>query len=329
MQNGPDAASTSFHGHRLGRIAIALCASVFLTHGGPVLAQDHPHPVGDIVGTLPKGHFLENVVAASDGGLFMTDYVGRALIRYGRDDGLRLIRALDVHPVGIARAETGLILTAHTGSLMEGPTEIGPNLILEVTEEGEIIDRFEVPGAVFLNGIAHVRGSEFLVADSVVGSVFLIDVADNSTRTWLHDPRLAPPDPPTPAPAANGVKISNGLAYISNSARGLLLTVPVDDPRPDRMQIVLENTIIDDFVFAADGTIFATTHSTDVLAITPDLQVSVFADEDQNIAGATAAEIVQEPDGTFLYVVGDGGLFEGLPLQAPAVVRLRIDPSDD
>lgn len=230
----------------MGRIVIALCTSVFLVHGGSPHAQDHPHPVGENVGTLPKGHFFENVFAGSGGGLFMTDYVGRALIRYGHDDGLGLIRALDVYPVGIARAETALIVTAYMGSLMEGPTEIGQNLIREVTEDGDVPGSFEVPRAVFLNGVAHLGGSEFLVADSVVGSVFLVDVADNSTGRWLHDPRLAPPDTPTLAPAAYGVKIRNGLAYVSNSACGLFLGVPVDDPRIDRIEIVLKDTIIID-----------------------------------------------------------------------------------
>lgn len=306
-----------------GKVVVSLVFGLLI--GGAALAQEAASPVGEVVGTLPKGHFLENVTADAQGALFMTDYVGRTILRYHGDDGLRLIRALDLYPVGIERAETGLVVTAHSESLLDGTAGTGPNLILEMTADGEISDSFAVPGALFLNGIEQLEGSRFLVADSLRGVVFLVDTAENAARIWLEDARLEPADPASHVPAANGIKIRDGLAYISNSARGLLLSVPVEDPRPETLEIVLDDTVIDDFVFADDGTLFATTHSKDVLRISPDFEVGVFADEAQGIAGGTAAEIVEEADGTFLYVVGDGGLFEGLELQAPAVVRLAIE----
>ena len=307
------------------RLKVAVFAIFCLLIGTGAVARDLASPVGEIVGTLPKGHFLENLVAGAEGALFMTDYVGRTILRYRSDDGLRLIRALDVYPVGIERAGSGFVVSAHSRSLLEGTADTGANLILEMTATGEIEDRFAVPGALFLNGVARLEGSRFLVADSYRGVVFLVDTAENASRIWLDDARLKPSDPASHVPAANGIKIRDGLAYISNSARGLLLAVPIEDPRPETLEVVLEDTVIDDFVFAEEGTLFATTHSKDVLRISSDFQVSVFADEAQHIAGGTAAAIVEEADGTFLYVVGDGGLFEGLELQAPAVVRLSIE----
>ncbi|WP_299410347.1 hypothetical protein [uncultured Roseobacter sp.] len=309
-----------------GRVifGVLLCAFFSVLTSTIVLAQNVTPPTSEIVGTLPKGHFLENLTAGPNGDLFITDYVGRAIIRYQSDDGLRLIRVLGVHPVGIERAETGFVVSAHVGSIMNGPSQIGANLILEVTDKGKVTDQFEVPGAIFLNGVEHLTGSQFLVADSIRGVIFLVDTVENSVRIWLDDPRLAPADPPTPAPAANGIKIRDGVVYISNSARGSLLTVPVDDPRPETVSVLLENTVIDDFVFSEEGTIFATTHSKDVLRITPDLKVSVFANEAQGVAGGTAAEIVKEGGRTFLYIIGDGGLFEGLTLKAPSIVRILL-----
>lgn len=315
--------------HHAGAVTMGakvLVSLVFgLLIGGAALAREAASPIGKVVGTLPKGHFLENVTADGQGALFMTDYVGRTILRYRGDDGLRLIRALDLYPVGIEQAETGFVVSAHSESLLDGTAGTGPNLILEMTADGRVSDSFAVPGALFLNGIERLEGSQFLVADSLRGVVFLVNTKENASRIWLQDVRLEPADPASHVPAANGIKIRDGLAYISNSARGFLLSVPVDDPRPETLEIVLEDTVIDDFVFAEDGTLFATTHSKDVLRISPDFQVGIFANEMQGIAGGTAAEILEEADGSFLYVVGDGGLFEGLELQAPAVVRLPIE----
>ena len=280
--------------------------------------------VAEVVASLPKGHFMENVAVSRENDLYITDYVGRTILQYREGDGLRLVQRLDVYPVGIAAHETGFVVSAHSGSLMAGVGNTGQNVILELDADGKVTDTFAVPGARFLNGLAQIANDQFIVADSALGIIYLVDTAQNTAQRWLDDERLAPADPHSPVPAANGIKLNDGLAYISNSSKGLLLTVPADDPRPDSIKVVLSDVTIDDFVFFGDGHIFAATHSHEVLCISNQFDVSVFANQNQSISGATATAIVERKEGAYLYVVGDGGLFEGLELQPPAIVRLPL-----
>lgn len=246
----------------IGAKAVALLMSVLSSS-----VTANVNQMGEVVATLPKGSFLENIVTDGNGRLFVTDYTGRAIYRYREDDGLRLIHEVDEYPTGIELTPDGLIVAVHQVSLLSGVQPTEPNSILELSFEGNVEDRFDVPGSIFLNGIEALGDGRYLVADSARGLIHDVTPSTNTVGTWLSHPLLTSKATTGGAPAVNGLKIRNGELWISNSQRRLLMSFPVINPEPEELEIKAANIVIADFVFDDDGTLYATSHSDTLLRI--------------------------------------------------------------
>ncbi|MFM9555192.1 hypothetical protein SAMN04487980_1002303 [Streptomyces sp. cf124] len=76
------------------------------------------------------------------------------------------------------------------------------------------------------NGLAlDPAGSTLYVADSSKSTVWAVPASGGKATAWLTDPALSP-DPSVPF-GANGLRFHRGAVWVSNSAQGTLLRIPV------------------------------------------------------------------------------------------------------
>ena len=103
------------------------------------------------------------------------------------------------------------------------------------------------------NGLAlDPAGRTLYVADSSKGTVWAVPASGGKATAWLTDPALAP-DSSVPF-GANGLRFHRGAVWVSNSAHGTLLRIPVTAAgAPGRIHTVTSGlTSVDDFTFLND-----------------------------------------------------------------------------
>ena len=300
--------------------AAGLSAAATLQDAAPLT----PAPA-TTVAALPKGNFLENVALGPDGAFYITSYVGREILRYSPTDGISRFTGLDFNPVGIAFEPDGsAILSGHHTNILSG---IPPrnNAVYRLDRKGKASLILELPDAVFLNGVLQLRPGLYAIADAGRGLVLKVDVARKTASVWLDDPKLKPigNDPI----AVNGLKLFAGYLYLSNSSQHLLLRARYGGPdNVGPLEVVHADLPIDDFAFAADGTLYSTTHRQFIYRTGTDGRRVAIAGPNQGVLGSTAVIFgVTRDDCRSLYAVGDGGLFQGGPLRTANVVRLDVN----
>ncbi|HEY9886786.1 MAG TPA: hypothetical protein V6D02_00195, partial [Candidatus Obscuribacterales bacterium] len=121
-----------------------------------------------LIATFPAPTFLENLVVAADGTLFITNHeVGEVL---------RLAPAGE--PTVLARLDgkvTGITLAPNDDVILTGWDSAGTPVIVSVTPTGTVQLRATLPTAQFLNGITPLTADTYLTADSYRGAIWRFD----------------------------------------------------------------------------------------------------------------------------------------------------------
>lgn len=189
-----------------------------------------------------------------------------------------------------------------------------------VTSNADVKKVATVPDALFLNGSALLSREKgiILLADSIVGAVFALDVKSGKVDTWLKDRQLEKVTENPMMPGVNGIKIHKGHLYLSNTdtktfLRAELLSSNATEYTAGKVEIVQEKLNADDFAFDEDGSAYLTTHVYEsvVKLDAADGERSTVAGGLGDIvcAGTTAAAFGRtERDRTSLYVTTHGGM---------------------
>jgi hypothetical protein len=191
-----------------------------------------------------------------------------------------------------------------------------------------------MPDAVFLNGLTHLTGSRYLVADSYRGLIWVVDTEAKSYRVWIQHPALATnadPFHPLPQyfPGVNGTKLFGGYVYASSTQQQKLVRIPLNpDFTAGVLEVWMTNINLDDFAFDEKGSIYGATHVYNSLVrIDPERRITVIAGIEQGLAGSTAVAFGRaEADCTSVYVTTNGGMSvppEG-GVQPGRVVRFEV-----
>ena len=281
--------------------------------------MDAPPPLRiDTIAEFPPGTFLENLIVINEDEVLFTNYFEKKLMRLHSGGELTTFANLPDHPVGLLQTEEGYIVSAHGTPFSDSPAFMSTNKILFLSPDGTLIRTAETPRARFLNGLHQLAEGTILVADSVRGVVWSIEVETGALTLWLEDERLtSDPHAKTFRPAANGIKSRDGAVYISNSSRGAIYR---RSPGSSGNLVEYAKTgPVDDFVIDSDGTIYATTHGNALLKIDPTRAIApVF---ENGCDGCTSVAFRRDGDYRTLVVLTTGGLLEGH--SAPARV-LRV-----
>ncbi len=303
---------------KLAPISFLKAAAAALAASGLAAAQ--AVEVETLIEFTP-GVFLENLAQVPDGSTVFTSYFDKRLIGLSADDKAWTVADLPYHPVGVAAYGDGFIVTAHGAPFTDFPGFTETNRVLVLDALGAVTKDIPAPEARFLNGVEPLGDGRYAIADSIAGTVWTFRPEDDALKPFIEH-ELLTPDPAAPSfrPGANGVKLQGGKLYVSNSSRGAIYTFDAAANKPAKtLKTFTSPGPIDDFAFAADGSIFAATHGDALLKISADgAAAPVIA---QGCDGCTSVAI--RPDGS-LIVLTTGGLLEGRG--APARV-LRVRPA--
>lgn len=276
------------------------------------------------VATWPVGSFAENLAVRSDGSVCIALYSGHRIDCYDPATGATHVFAdLTAPPMGLAVDPDGTLWV--TG----GAFPTGPGHVWQIAPGGMTRHWTDLPDAPFINGCAlHPDGRTLLACESLTGRILAIDLREpDRWGTWLSDDTLKPDVPGVPG--ANGIKIKDGAALITVSARQFLLRIPIlPDGTPGTVETVAERLRGDDFAIGASGALYIGTHTAQtVMRVDPSGARATLAGPDQGAAGATACAFGRTPaDATALYVTTTGGLLaphNGV-VQEAKLLRLEV-----
>ncbi|MFF5301984.1 SMP-30/gluconolactonase/LRE family protein [Streptomyces sp. NPDC013161] len=156
------------------------------------------------------------------------------------------------------------------------------------------------------NGLAlDPAGRTLYVADSDKSTVWAVPASGGQATAWLTDPALAP-DPSVPF-GANGLRFHRGAVWVSNSAQGTLLRIPVTATgAPGRIHTVTSGlSSVDDFNFLNDRTdvVFAAQNGLDQVAVVhPDGTTRTVLTASDGLASPTSVAV----RGNRLYITDAG-----------------------
>jgi sugar lactone lactonase YvrE len=204
---------------------------------------------------------------------------------------------------------TGIAAYGKDKFILTGNDENDKSEIYLLDTKGTISKLMDLPDAQFVNGITHLSGDDFLVADSYKGSIWKVNAKEKTASEWLADDLLKRGSEQNPTPAANGIKIYNNTAYISNTQNQLLLKVKITNGKPAKPEVFVSNVNLDDFIFDAAGNLYGTTHVyNNVVKISPEKKVTIIAEQPQGVSGSTACVLKKNAKGYTLYVSTNGGM---------------------
>ncbi len=277
--------------------------------------------------TFPHGSYLENMLADDDGSVFVTNYFAKRIERWAPKGGSNTFKQLDLYAVSLANFGKKLLVVAHSTTFDKIAGDPDANRLLILSQQGAIDSTWTVKGAGFLNGIEPIGGSQFLIADSMAGLIWIVDAKNRTSEPWLkHELLLKLPGSTGPNPGANGVHLSkDGWVYISNSERKALYRVRMGkNGKPSgSLKTVKEGFPgIDDFALVGDGSIIIATHQHEIIRLAGDGQLSTLT-SDERVAGATSVVAGRGASAGYYFVTGTGGLFEGGKGDA-ALLKFRL-----
>ncbi|MDX2098800.1 MAG: gluconolactonase [Leptolyngbyaceae cyanobacterium bins.59] len=287
----------------------------------PVIYADTPVALvpSQSVATFPVNTFLENLAVLPSGDIYITNHEVGEVIHLGPDGNPTVYAQLSGKVTGISWIESNQFL-------VNGWNEQGVPFVA-LLSDGEVQFLQTLPEAQFLNGITPLSSHRYLMADSYRGAIWSFDVTTKTLDLWLEHSLLTRSDETSTFPSVNGLKRFGNHLYVSNTQQMLLLQIPLDASlSPQKPEIFIEGTNIDDFAFDIDGNLYGATHVyNSVIRIDRDRRTTIIAQADQGVTGCTAVAFY----GTDLYVVTNGGMF--LPpetgVEPAQVVRLAVGVS--
>jgi len=230
----------------------------------------NPEPVTQTLATYPHGAFLENLAIGKKDEITFTSYFDKTLQRIEGSSPATTFATLDVHPVGIVQMPKGYLVTAHGKAFSEGPDFTSTNMVLLLDAKGAVRKSYKAPQARFLNGAVMTPGGDVLIADSLAGVIWRLDPRSGKLSEWKSDPNLTP-DPAAKgfALGANGIKISAGFVYVSNTSRQTLYRIALGASGKPKGPLAefAKTGGIDDFAFAPDGSIYVATHQASITRV--------------------------------------------------------------
>ena len=131
-----------------------------------------------------------------------------------------------------------------------------------------------LPDSGFPNGMTTLNRKKglVLIADSVKGVAWLVNVETGAVKIGVDDPLMKPVPNPVFNLGINGVKFRGGYLYFSNTNQGLLARVAVgrNGTPKGRAEVVSSKTTgIDDFCFDRKGDAFVELNAMDEQGLVP------------------------------------------------------------
>jgi hypothetical protein len=211
----------------------------------------------------------ENIALAPDGSADLTFNYSREVGQVSADGSLQILATLPQDSAGSALASG--IVRLSDGSLLVDYSAGAQSGIWSVPAGGGTPAQVvAIPGAGWLNGLALDSAQDALYAsDSTLGAVWKISLTTDQVTEWEQGSAL---DPSGTAKGANGLKVHDDAIWVSNTAQGRLLRIPIegDGSAGPITTVATGVTGIDDFAFSGSGDVIAAQNPvSEVSAINP------------------------------------------------------------
>jgi sugar lactone lactonase YvrE len=277
-----------------------------------------------ILATFPPNTFLENIVATSNGDLYIDSYPDGIVYRV-KPDGTYAVFCRTGGKIA------GIQAGPNNGFVVSGWSAEGKACVFEVASDGTVTKQVVLDGGMFPNGIERVGRNRYLIADSYGGLIWDFDLTSHSAKIWLKDAAFGRANEKDGTPAINGIRKHRGYLFISNTNAHTFMRLKLDRKSNPTgpIETLATNVNFDDFAIDGSGNVYATTHVLNsVQKLTPDGRLTTIAGLDQGLAGSTSACFgTAKGQRNRLFVVTNGGLSSPPPggAQPGKVVEIRID----
>jgi hypothetical protein len=265
------------------------------------------------VAEWPPGTFAENLAPGPDGSWLVSLLSHNRIDQVHRDGSITVLATLPVMPFGITTLHDDAYVVA--GSIGQDNWRL---YRISLARPGaELVGK--LPELRLGNGMA-VAGQYLMVVDSIQGNVTAVSPYSGETTIWLESDLLRSAYPELGLPGVNGIVVADGVIYLTNTSRSLLLSVPV---LAGDLNIVANEIIGDDFARHPDGSFYVATHLHDsVVHIKPD---GTRRDIARGLDNATAVAVdPADPDYVLVTVAGEDLGTQGGTTPA-RLVRLQVN----
>ncbi|KAK0724212.1 hypothetical protein B0H67DRAFT_482473 [Lasiosphaeris hirsuta] len=305
-------------------------------HAGPPYGVALPLP-HHLVTQFPDPSWIENIAVRANGDLLLTQssFLPGAQLFSVDPSGPSPIAATVAHTfptvttlLGITEAAPDLFVlvggnATTPGSFFAWTIDFGraaPGALPVVTEIAHLADAVVPNGVTSVPAHGHGEIGVVLVADSIAGVVWRVDVASGAYEVAVQVPELArPPGANSSVVGANGLKWHKGYLYWTNSVLVGVYRVKVgrdgkvEDGAVVEKVAAIDASFLDDFAVDEDGVVWVVTNSDNrLLAVRAGSGESVVVEGgvgDLTVLGGTAAAFGRgRSDGKVLYVTTCGGI---------------------
>jgi sugar lactone lactonase YvrE len=302
-------------------VLLILCKNILAQELPPIFKDTEKKIVpAKTITSFPEKTFLENLILLPDGGMLVNSHYEGIVYKINSKGEKQPFASIKGKVTGIAAyGKDKFVLT--------GNDENDKAATYLLDSKGNINLLTAMPDAQFVNGITHLSGNDFLIADSYKGCVWQLNAKTKTVSIWLEDDLLKRGSDKNPTPAANGIKIYNNTVYISNTQQKELIKVTLNNGKPAKPELFVINVNLDDFIFDEKGNLYGATHVyNDVIKISPDKKITILAEQPQGTAGCTACVLKKNAKGYTLYVSTNGGMYypPATGIEASKIVALQI-----
>ena len=289
---------------------------------GATAGQAQQTPAVEVLAEYPAGNFLENLDVLPDGRVVFTSYFAKE-IEVLEGGKARTFARLSAHPVSILGLDRGFLVAAHGQTFVSGAGFVETQMFLLLDKDGRETGSFKAPQARFLNGMVRHGADEVLIADSIAGTIWRVNIKTQTITPWLKDDALGR-DPAVKEfrPGANGLKRQGNTLIVSNSSYGTLSVIDVDaaGAPSGALKLLARVERIDDFVIGASGEIVYATHGDTLMRRSKDGATSVLMQS--GCDGCTAVTMGNGAGGAKALIVLTTGGFSAGRKEPARVLRL-------
>mgnify|MGYP000338325012 CR=1 FL=1 len=293
-------------------------SSVVTVHSRIPLPSDTPELYESIL-VLADGSFV--VTAATRGEVI--------LIREGKE------------PRVLAKLPTGSFNLANFNGMLSGIT-LGLDgeiytMVLASEPANRGIWRIDAEGGAKLwssfppsssgNGMTSDESGNVYVADSKLGLIWKVGPLGGKPQIWAEHEFLGAGHR-LPLPTANGIKLSKGAVFVSNTLQSQLVRVQINkDGGAGLLEVWDSGIAADDFAIDGRERVYLTTHPFNtVVQLEKNKACEIIADTSIGLAGPTAAIFGLGADSdSILYVLNDGGYSRSVEGGRPSIIGLKLE----
>lgn len=277
----------------------------------------------------PRFTFLESLLALKNEELLVTDHLEGRIYHVTASGDISTLADIDGEflCLDFAPPEIG----GYFATAWKHAEPHNQGVLYHVSVDGKLKPLTVLPKEPFLNGIAGVGDGLYLMAGSATGTIWFYDSKTDETGIWFRDEALMGPNN---IPGINGLRVMDNTVYFSNTGKGLVGSISLNlDRTANKLSILHQGVVIDDFAIARDGTIYGATHIFDsVVKVSPDGRQELIAGPEQGVQGSTSVIWARNDEASkTLLISTNGGINFGLvgktkeSVVKAKVVRLKLN----